>query len=175
MNKRWDALDVLRGLTIMLMLLNLSPGSWEHNFSWLVHAKWDGWTLIDMVAPAFLFCIGVAMPLSLRRRSEKGASRAELLRHVLWRSLLLVAIGFFLNLYPNFDFAHVRIPGVLQRIGLCYGIVGAFMLLTARIDAGGALVLRPKLIAAAAAFLNAPMLNLCGMNRGMTRERETLC
>jgi hypothetical protein len=30
--KRWDALDVLRGLTIMLMLLNLSPGSWEHNY-----------------------------------------------------------------------------------------------------------------------------------------------
>jgi predicted acyltransferase len=150
--KRWDALDVLRGLTIMLMLLNLSPGSWQHNYSWLTHAQWEGWTLIDIVAPAFLFCVGAAMPLSLQRRSEKGASRADLLRHVLWRSLLLVAIGFFLNLYPTFNFETVRIPGVLQRIGLCYGLVGVFMLLTARKE-NGALRLQPSLIAGAAVFV----------------------
>ena len=85
-----------------------------------------------MVAPAFLFCIGAAMPLSLERRSAKGDSRATLLRHVLSRGALLVAIGLFLNLYPSFDFATFRIPGVLQRIGLCYMLTGAFMLLTAR-------------------------------------------
>jgi predicted acyltransferase len=152
-SSRWDALDVLRGLTIMLMLLNLSPGSWEFNYSWLTHAKWDGWTLIDIVAPAFLFCIGVALPLSLRRRSEKGATRQALLSHVLWRSLALIAIGFFLNLYPHFDFAHVRIPGVLQRIGLCYGLVGSFMLLTARVSTGGSLTLRTGLLAGTAVFV----------------------
>jgi predicted acyltransferase len=152
-SKRWDALDVLRGLTIMLMLLNLSPGSWEHNYSWLTHAPWKGWTLIDVVAPAFLFCIGAAMPLSLQRRSEKGASRADLLRHVLWRSLLLVAIGFFLNLYPKFDFEHVRIPGVLQRIGLCYGLVGVFILMSARMKEAGGIALRAGLIAGAAGFV----------------------
>ena len=63
MSNRWDALDVFRGLTIMAMLLNLSPGSWEFNYAWLVHAKWEGWTLIDMVAPTFLFFIGAALPL----------------------------------------------------------------------------------------------------------------
>jgi predicted acyltransferase len=151
--KRWDALDVLRGLTIILMLMNLTPGSWEHNYAFLEHAKWAGWTLIDMVAPAFLFCIGAAMPLSLERRSEKGDSRSTLLRHVLWRGILLVAIGFFLNLYPNFDFATVRIPGVLQRIGLCYMLTGVFMILTARLD-GGRLYFRCKpLILAAAVIL----------------------
>jgi predicted acyltransferase len=129
---RWDALDVLRGLTIMLMLLNLSPGSWEHNYGWLVHAKWEGWTLIDMVAPAFLFCIGAAMPLSFERRVARGATRADLARHVAWRALALIGIGVFLNLYPKFDFATFRIPGVLQRIGLCYGLVGMYMLATAR-------------------------------------------
>ena len=129
---RWDALDVLRGLTIILMLMNLTPGSWEFNYPFLVHAKWDGWTLIDMVAPAFLFCIGAAMPLSLERRSEKGDSRATLLRHVFMRGALLIGIGLFLNLYPRFDFATFRIPGVLQRIGLCYMLTGAFMLMTAR-------------------------------------------
>ncbi|MES1263919.1 MAG: DUF5009 domain-containing protein [Peristeroidobacter soli] len=151
--KRWDALDVLRGLTIILMLMNLTPGSWEHNYAFLEHAKWDGWTLIDMVAPAFLFCIGAAMPLSLERRSDKGDSRSTLMRHVLWRGALLVAIGFFLNLYPKFDFATVRIPGVLQRIGLCYMLTGAFMLMTARIE-GGHLRFRARpLIVAAAVIL----------------------
>src|SRR5215471_6184783 len=113
-NARWDALDVFRGLTIMLMLLNLAPGSWEISYPWLEHAKWDGWTLIDMVAPAFLFCIGAAMPLSFERRASKGARPSDLVAHVFWRSLLLIAIGFFLNLYPKFEFATVRIPGVLQ-------------------------------------------------------------
>ena len=145
---RWDALDVLRGLTIIVMLLNLGPGSWEHNFGWLTHAKWEGWPLIDMVAPAFLFCIGVAMPLSFERRYAKGATRGALLNHVITRGLLLVAIGFFLNLYPTFNFETVRIPGVLQRIGLSYLIAGVFMLLTAR-EAPGVLTLRPKVLAVA--------------------------
>lgn len=147
--QRWDALDVLRGLTIMLMLLNLSPGSWAHNYGFLVHAPWQGWTLIDMVAPAFLFCIGVAMPLSFERRSARGASRADLLRHVVWRGLLLVAIGFFLNLYPKFDVDTVRIPGVLQRIGLCYALCGVFLLFTAARDERGALSLRVRPLALA--------------------------
>jgi predicted acyltransferase len=146
-NTRWDALDVLRGLTILLMLMNVTPGSWETNFAFLVHATWEGWTLIDMVAPAFLFCIGCAMPLSLERRSSRGATRADLLRHVITRGLLLVVVGFLLNLYPRFDFDSVRIPGVLQRIGLCYAIAGAFVLLTARVDAAGTLRLRAAPIA----------------------------
>jgi predicted acyltransferase len=149
MANRWDALDVLRGLTIILMLMNLTPGSWEFNYPFLVHAKWEGWTLIDMVAPAFLFCIGAAMPLSLERRSAKGDSRVALLRHVLSRGALLIAIGLFLNLYPHFDFATFRIPGVLQRIGLCYMLVGVFMLLTARVD-GTRLLFRFRPLVAAA-------------------------
>jgi predicted acyltransferase len=150
---RWDALDVLRGLTIILMLMNLSPGSWEHNYAWLEHVKWEGWHLIDMVAPAFLFCIGAAMPLSFARRALRGETRAQLMRHVLWRGLALVAIGFFLNLYPAFDFAHVRIPGVLQRIGLCYLLSGLFILSMARPDASGTLTFPVKPIAWTAAFI----------------------
>jgi predicted acyltransferase len=145
---RWDALDVLRGLTIMLMLLNLSPGSWEFNYGFLVHAKWEGGTLIDMVAPAFLFCIGAVMPLSFERRAARGARPQALLAHVFWRSLLLVAIGFFLNLYPKFEFDTVRIPGVLQRIGLCYGLAGLFMVFTAHRRPDFRLRARPIALAA---------------------------
>lgn len=145
---------MLRGLTIMLMLLNLSPGSWEHNYGWLVHAKWEGWTLIDMVAPAFLFCIGAAMPLSFERRAARGATRADLARHVAWRALALIGIGVFLNLYPAFDFATFRIPGVLQRIGLCYGLVGLFMLATAQ--------LRPDLRVRPRPLVTASVVTLVG-------------
>jgi predicted acyltransferase len=152
MTNRWDALDVLRGLTIIAMLLNLSPGSWEFNYAWLVHAKWEGWTLIDMVAPAFLFFIGAAMPLSLARRAAKGASKRVLLRHIGWRGLILVGLGFFLNLYPHFDFATVRIPSVLSRIGLCYLLAGTFIVASARFQ-DGAVTLRLRLIAGTAVFI----------------------
>jgi hypothetical protein len=80
---RWDALDVLRGLTIILM--NLMPGSWEFNYSPLEHAHWEVGTLMDMVVPSFLFCIGCAMPLSLQRRNAQGDSPQTLLAHVGWR------------------------------------------------------------------------------------------
>ena len=135
------------------MLLNLNPGSWEHNYGWLVHARWEGWTLIDMVAPVFLFCIGAALPLSLQRRFAKGATQRQLLGHVFTRSLILIALGVFLNLYPDFDFAHFRVPGVLQRIGLCYGIVGSFAVLTAREDESKSLVMQPLLLASVAVFV----------------------
>lgn len=90
------------------------------------------------------------LPLSFTRRVEKGATRAALLQHVAWP--VLIAIGFFLNLYPRFDFATVRIPSVLSRIGLCYLLAGSFIVVTARFR-DGAISLRPVLIAAVTAFI----------------------
>lgn len=135
-NTRWQALDILRGLSIIFMLLNLNPGAWEHQYAFLVHAKWEGGTFIDMVAPVFLFCIGAVIPLSLRRRIDGGQTVTEQARHIVVRGLILVVIGLFLNAYPTFDFAHLRIPGVLQRIGVSYMVVALFVLLTARRDGG---------------------------------------
>ncbi|WP_157139032.1 acyltransferase family protein [Asticcacaulis biprosthecium] len=133
---RWLALDILRGLSIIFMLLNLNPGSWSEQYGWVLHAKWEGATFIDMVAPVFLFCIGVAIPLSLRRRIEAGESNGQLAKHILNRAGILVLLGLFLNAYPAFDWAHMRIPGVLQRIGVCYGAVALFVLFTARREGG---------------------------------------
>ena len=59
---RWDALDVLRGITIVVMLLNMTPGSWSTNYSFITHVQWEGWAVVDMVAPGFLLCIGLAKP-----------------------------------------------------------------------------------------------------------------
>ncbi len=145
--QRWQALDILRGLMILFMLLNLNPGAWEHQFDWLVHAKWQGGHFIDLIAPTFLFCIGAAIPLSLSSRIIKGDSTTALTRHILIRGLLLVLIGLFLNAYPGFDVAHLRIPGVLQRIGVSYAAVALFVLYTAK--RSGGFKARPAAITAA--------------------------
>jgi len=152
-SNRWEALDLLRGLSIIGMLMSLTPGAWDREYTWLTHVKWEGGHLIDMVAPAFLFCVGAAIPLSFRSRFEKGATKGQLAAHVLWRALALVGIGLFLNAYPVFDWAHLRIPGVLQRIGLAFGLVGGIVLLTTRPNEVGKPTFSPALIAGAAVLI----------------------
>ena len=151
--KRWQALDWLRGLSIIGMLFNLTPGAWEKEYDWMTHVKWEGLHLIDMVAPGFLFCIGAALPLSLAGRLEKGQARAALWSHGLVRTLLLVLIGLFLNAYPAFDFAHMRIPGVLQKIGLSFALVLTLVLVTTRRGGDGKPVFAPRTLAGALVFI----------------------
>lgn len=143
---RLQALDLLRGLAVAGMILVTSPGSWVHRFSQLDHAPWEGWTLADMVFPSFLFAVGVAWGLSFPRDTAPWGK-------VLRRTLLLVLLGLFLNALPMFDLAHLRIPGILQRIALCYLLVAAITLTTARRDSGGRLVLDARAVAVAVAAL----------------------
>jgi predicted acyltransferase len=150
---RWEALDLLRGLSIIGMLLSLTPGAWNLEYTWLTHVKWEGGHLIDMVAPAFLFCVGAAIPFSFRSRLEKGATKRQLAAHILWRALALVVVGLFLNAYPVFDWAHLRLPGVLQRIGVAFAMAGGIVLLTTRTNHAGQPVFSPALIAGAAVFI----------------------
>lgn len=117
---RLVSLDVFRGLTIAAMILVNNPGSWAHIYWPLEHAPWNGWTPTDLIFPFFLFIVGVAMMFSFASRIERGSTRAQLARHVLWRSLIIFAIGLFLNGFPYFHLSRIRIPGVLQRIAVCY-------------------------------------------------------
>jgi predicted acyltransferase len=126
------AIDLLRGLAVMGMVMVAYAGGWEHRFTFLTHADWRGFAIADMIFPAFLFCAGAALPYALRRRTGRG--RTALVGHVLRRAAALVALGVVLNLLPGFDFAHVRLPGILQRIGLCYAIVGTGCVLALRRD-----------------------------------------
>ncbi len=133
------SLDVFRGLTIAAMILVNDPGSWEHIYSPLEHAEWNGWTPTDLIFPFFLFIAGVSMTLSFASRASRGTSRASLARHIIQRSALIFAIGLFLNGFPSFDLHTIRIMGVLQRIALCYLAGGLLYLLTSRreTDANG--------------------------------------
>ncbi|MBY0372914.1 MAG: heparan-alpha-glucosaminide N-acetyltransferase domain-containing protein, partial [Bryobacteraceae bacterium] len=119
------SLDVFRGVTIASMILVNNPGSWSHVFPPLRHAEWHGWTFTDLVFPFFLWMVGVSMTFSFARRLEQGADRGQLYLHTVRRGFMIFGLGLLLNLIPKFDFAHVRIPGVLQRIGICYLIAAA--------------------------------------------------
>ncbi len=102
------------------MLLVNNPGSWSFVYPPLEHAEWNGWTPTDLIFPFFLFIVGVALVYSFARRRDEGADRAALWKKVLFRSATIVLIGLLLNGFPHYHLATIRIPGVLQRIGLVY-------------------------------------------------------
>jgi predicted acyltransferase len=117
------SLDLFRGATIAGMILVNNAGDEPNSYWPLKHAEWNGWTPTDLVFPFFLFIVGVAMAFSLSSRLKRGESRRQLLRHVLWRGLVLFALGMFLNGFPNqYHLASWRVYGVLQRIAVCYVI-----------------------------------------------------
>jgi len=112
------SVDVLRGLTVAAMVLVNNPGSWSAVYWPLRHAEWNGFTPTDMIFPFFLFIVGVAIPLALGTRLERDAP--GLVGRVLRRSLAIFALGLLLHALPWFHLATLRIPGVLQRIAICY-------------------------------------------------------
>ena len=128
---RLTSVDILRGLTMAAMIIVNNPGSWSAMYPPLRHADWGApLAPADLIFPMFIFLVGVSVPLALTRRLAAGVSRADLLRHALRRALVLFLIGIGLNLFPDFDPATVRIPGVLQRIAVVYAAcVLAFMTL----------------------------------------------
>ena len=117
---RLTSLDTLRGLTVAAMILVTDPGTYAHVFPQLLHADWRGATLTDMIFPTFLVTTGLALTLSFAARLSRGVSRRHLLLHVLRRSALILLIGLVLNAFPTFNLPTLRIPGVLQRIAICY-------------------------------------------------------
>lgn len=130
---RLVSVDVLRGLTVAAMVLVNNPGSWRHVYSPLRHAEWDGFTPTDMIFPFFLFVVGVSIPLALGTRLEHGGR--GLVGRVLRRSATIFALGLLLHALPFFHLATLRIPGVLQRIAVCYLLAALLVVLTA--GAGG--------------------------------------
>src|SRR6187397_2467337 len=102
---RLVSLDVFRGITIAGMVLVNNPGTWEHIYWPLEHAQWHGWTPTDLVFPFFLFIVGVAITLAFSSRVERGGSKRDLYLKVIKRSLIIFAIGLFLNAFPRFNFS----------------------------------------------------------------------
>ncbi len=144
---RLPALDVFRGLTVAAMILVNNPGNWGQVYAPLRHAAWHGWTPTDLIFPFFLFIVGVTTTLSLDARRARGATDGELATGIARRGLIIVALGLLVSAFPFFPpehLARIRLPGVLQRIGIAY-LVAALVVLhgsrRARIAAAAALLL----------------------------------
>lgn len=129
--QRLLSLDVVRGITIAFMIMvnnNGGPGSWH----FMNHAEWNGLTPTDLVFPTFAFVIGVSIVFAFAARLAKGASRAELAKHTVQRAIVLILFGILVNSFPYFHLAHMRFYGVLQRLAVCYLVVGLFYLYDSR-------------------------------------------
>ena len=109
--ERLVSLDVFRGLTMAAMVIVNNPGDWGNVYWPLLHAEWHGCTPTDLIFPFFLFIVGVSITMA---RTSAGFGS------ILRRSVLIFLMGLFLAGYPRFDLERWRIPGVLQRIALCY-------------------------------------------------------
>src|SRR5271170_6235087 len=121
---RYLALDVLRGMTVTLMIIVNTPGNELTTFAPLHHARWHGFTPTDWVFPTFMFVVGNAMSFSLAKYELLG--EGGFLKKIIKRSAVIFLLGFLMYWFP---FVHekegsivfnalseTRIFGVLQRI-----------------------------------------------------------
>src|ERR1700743_3784854 len=131
--QRVISIDIVRGITIAFMIMvnnNGGHGSW-----WFMnHAAWNGLTPTDLVFPTFLFLVGVTTVFGTEARLAKGATKGELARHTVIRTVVLILLGILVNSFPHFHVAHMRFYGVLQRIAICYLVVGLFYLVDRRVS-----------------------------------------
>jgi predicted acyltransferase len=138
--KRVASIDALRGFDmfwitggegIIHALYKVWPGTATRVLNTqFEHVPWAGFHFYDLIFPLFLFVVGVVLPFSLTRRKEEGADRRELYRHIVQRFLLLFLFGLVYNRLLDFNIQNLRIPGVLQRIALCYLFAGLIVMLT---------------------------------------------
>lgn len=116
------SLDFFRGFTVAAMILVNDPGDWGHIYWPLEHSKWNGCTPTDLVFPFFLFMVGVSIVYAMQAKKTDAASHPKLMLSILRRTIIIVLLGICLPLIGDFQFDHLRFPGVLQRIGIVFGI-----------------------------------------------------
>jgi predicted acyltransferase len=111
-----------------------NPGSDEHAYWPIMHAKWNGWTPADFIFPSFLFLVGISLVYSFDARRRRGETNKQILWHAFKRCLILIAIGLLVNASPIYglDLHTWRFEGVTQRIGLCYFFAAILELWTGR-------------------------------------------
>jgi predicted acyltransferase len=131
--ERLVSLDAFRGFIMLLMAsggLGLASiakqhsdsGVWQFIGHHTEHVEWTGCSLWDLIQPAFMFMVGVALPWSIAKRQACGQSFTAMLGHALWRGLLLVLIAVFLTSAWRRE-TQWEFPNVLAQIGLGYPLL----------------------------------------------------
>ena len=139
--KRYVSLDVLRGLTVAMMIVVNNPGSWSNAYPILLHKEWNGCTPCDLVFPFFLFCVGASMAFALAKYDSLNAGA---LKKIFMRGGLLYLVGLLTMAFPFYPsrldpsltfwqnwlewLGGIRLIGILPRIALCY-ILGSVLAL----------------------------------------------
>ncbi|MBT8182271.1 MAG: DUF1624 domain-containing protein [Eudoraea sp.] len=121
MKERIISVDIFRGLTIVLMILVNTPGTWSNVYAPFLHAEWHGYTPTDLVFPFFLFIVGTSIAFAYKNKTTSSATYKK----ITVRTLKLIGLGLFLVAFTiHFpfikDFESIRFPGVLQRIGVVF-------------------------------------------------------
>lgn len=113
-----------------MILVNDAGG--DRTYWPLEHSDWNGWTPTDLVFPSFLFMVGMAITLALPSRLARGVKPGVLVRQIFFRAVGLFLIAEVLYGFPYYNLHTIRIPGVLQRIALCYAFGALIYLFTRR-------------------------------------------
>jgi predicted acyltransferase len=128
-SQRFQALDVLRGMTVCFMIIVNTPGNGATTWDPLLHAKWNGFTPTDLVFPTFMFVVGNALSFVVKKWD--GLSDGQVFWKILKRTLIIFLLGYLMYWFPFVHWnaeggleanpiSHTRIMGVLQRIALGY-------------------------------------------------------
>ena len=130
---RLISLDAFRGITIAAMILVNFPGNGDNVYAPLRHTIWNGITPTDLIAPFFLFIVGVAIAFAYTKRLDAGMSPSKMYPKLIGRSVKIFAVGMLLNilgLIPDFNFADIRYTGTLHRIAIVFLVCGFIFLKT---------------------------------------------
>ena len=121
-SRRVRSLDAFRGMSITIMIfVNYGGGS----YYFFNHSPWNGLTVADLVFPWFVWIMGVSLAISTQSQLRNSVPRKKILLRVVKRSLILMFLGLVINSEGGRnDLRTMRLPGVLQRFGLTYLIVG---------------------------------------------------
>lgn len=95
--KRIAAVDIFRSITMLLMLFVNDFAGMKGIPHWMMHAgmEEDMMGFSDLIFPAFLFCMGMSVPLALQNRERKGDSLSQRINYVVQRSFALIIMGLF--------------------------------------------------------------------------------
>ncbi len=109
---RLGSVDAFRTLVMLAMVFanELGHAGIGNVPGWMHHAgKADSLTFVDLISPAFLFIVGMSIPLAIGRRRERGKSHFVIWRHILIRTVSLMVIGILMG--------NMRSGGQLHALG----------------------------------------------------------
>ena len=123
---RVDSIDIFRGLTIFVMIFVNDLASVRGMPQWLEHMPENvsGMTFVDVVFPAFLFIVGMAIPFAVNKRLEKGDSYLTLWKHILIRTAGLLVLGI---LMVNISGLNEQATGMNRHIWMFLVFMGAIL------------------------------------------------